>query len=278
MSILYNEHSRPSRTARFATAGSNGWRFRWRGPRSASRRRRSSRHRCSWVRSCVTLARLRRAGSSRRSAARSRWTVTACSCGYLSNRDNRRSFSSRPNGRAEGQALLRPFFKARMTRPVSSVLSAQQPRQPSVLEDPAARLAGRAVVDRVLLEVDLRDRCAAGVAGLAEMPVHAVDTLVAKAALPQLEPPAKLGVDRFGKPRELLEVELIRKRVGRELRRAQDLVCPRAADSRERALVAQERMQPPRVVPADLAELLGRQPQRVGAEVLELGLGVLGTQ
>ena len=51
---------------------------------------------------------------------------------------------------------------------------AEQARQPPVLEHAAAGLALRAVVDRVLLEVDARDRRAADVAGLAELVVDAV--------------------------------------------------------------------------------------------------------
>ena len=60
----------------------------------------------------------------------------------------------------------------------------QEPGQAAVLEHAAARLAVRAVVDRVLLEVDRRDRVPADVAGLAEVVVDAVGPLVVRAALP----------------------------------------------------------------------------------------------
>ena len=60
---------------------------------------------------------------------------------------------------------------------------AQEPREAAVFEDPAAGLALGAVVDRVLLEVDACDRCAAHVARLAELVVHAARPLVVRAAL-----------------------------------------------------------------------------------------------
>ena len=59
-----------------------------------------------------------------------------------------------------------------------------------------AGLAGRAVVDRVLLVVDARDRGLADEARLAEPVVDAVDPRVVRAALAQLEPARELLVDR----------------------------------------------------------------------------------
>jgi hypothetical protein len=48
------------------------------------------------------------------------------------------------------------------------------------------------------------------------------------------------------------------------------------ARSRERPLVAQERVQPPVVRGQDPAQLLHAEPERLRAEVGELGLGLLG--
>ena len=66
---------------------------------------------------------------------------------------------------------------------VARRLLAEAPREPPVLEDSSAGLASGAVVDRVLLEVDLRDRGAAAVAGLAELLMDAVGLLVVRALL-----------------------------------------------------------------------------------------------
>jgi hypothetical protein len=52
----------------------------------------------------------------------------------------------------------------------------------------------------------------------------------------------------------------------------EDLVRPRAADARDQALVAKERMQPPRLAVDDLPEPLRPKPERLGPEVGELGL------
>ena len=71
---------------------------------------------------------------------------------------------------------------------------------PPVLQHAAAGLAVGAVVDRVLLVVDARDRRAADVARLVELVVHAVGARVVRAALAQLEPALELGVDRVGEP------------------------------------------------------------------------------
>jgi hypothetical protein len=62
-------------------------------------------------------------------------------------------------------------------------LLSQEPRQPAILQDPAAGLALRAVEDGVLVEVDALDRSGADVAGLVELVVDAVDLRVLRAAL-----------------------------------------------------------------------------------------------
>src|SRR5215204_6602487 len=71
---------------------------------------------------------------------------------------------------------------------------AKEPREAAVLEDPALGLAGRAVVDRVLLEVHARDRGSAHVAGLGQLVVHAIRLLVVRSALSQLQAARELGV------------------------------------------------------------------------------------
>ena len=142
-------------------------------------------------------------------------------------------------------------------------------------EHPAAGLAGRAVEDRVLLEVDLRDRRPADVARLAEPAVDAVRLLVGGARLAQLEAALELGVHRGREPLHLFVVEIAGECVRRELRRVEDLVRPRAADARDQALVAKQRVQPPRLAVDDLAQPLRPEPERLRAEVRELGLGRL---
>jgi hypothetical protein len=54
-------------------------------------------------------------------------------------------------------------------------------------------------------------------------------------------------VDRGGEALDLLFVEVARERVRRELRGVEDLVRPRAADPGDEALVAEERVQAPRI-------------------------------
>ena len=49
----------------------------------------------------------------------------------------------------------------------------------------------------------------------------------------------------------------------------------RSADAGERALVAQERVQPPVVAGEDLAQPLDAEPERLRAEVRQLGLRLL---
>src|SRR3984893_2968358 len=66
----------------------------------------------------------------------------------------------------------------------SSLSLPQEARKPPILENAASGLAVRAVVDRVLLEVDLGDWRAADMTGLAELLVHSVGPLVSRAGLP----------------------------------------------------------------------------------------------
>src|SRR5215210_869457 len=89
---------------------------------------------------------------------------------------------------------------------------AKQAGQPPVLEDPAPRLAARAVEDRVLVVVDLGERRAAARARLAEAPVHSIDRLVARAALARLQAPRELRVDRVRQSLDLFGCELRRQR------------------------------------------------------------------
>src|SRR5919109_3597092 len=74
-----------------------------------------------------------------------------------------------------------------MRATVPGGFSAEEPGEPPILEHAASRLAGRAVVDRVLLVVHALDRGAARRAGLAEAVVDAVDVAIVLPPLPQLE-------------------------------------------------------------------------------------------
>ena len=78
-----------------------------------------------------------------------------------------------------------------------------------------------------------------------------------------------------GEPLDLLVAELRGERERRELRAVEDLVGVGAADPGERPLVAEQRVEPPVVAGEDLAEPLGAEPQCFGADVGELGLGLL---
>src|SRR4051794_4310451 len=127
----------------------------------------------------------------------------------------------------------------------------EQARQAAVLEDAAAGLTAGAVVDRVLLVLDAGDRGLADEAGLAELVVDAVDGRVLLAALAQLEATRELAADRLGEAVDLLRVQVAREREGGEPRRVQDLVCPRAPDAGEGPLVAEHRVEPPRLGAAD---------------------------
>src|SRR5215213_6877745 len=175
---------------------------------------------------------------------------------------------------------MQPRLPARWRTPSTAYAhgSAQQTRQPAVFEHPAARLARRAVVDRVLLVVDAGDRCPADVAWLAEAVVHTVDARVLRAGEPQLEPTEELGVDRLGEPLHLLPVQVAGQRIRRQLGRVEDLVRPRAAYPGQRALVPQERVQAPAVAREDLAQPLGADARRLWAEVRHLRVRSLPRQ
>src|SRR5438132_1682351 len=121
--------------------------------------------------------------------------------------------------------------------------SAKQTRKAAVLQDPAARLTFRAVVDRVFLEVDACDRRTADVARLVQLVVDAVRAFVVCAALAEFEPTFEFDIDRLREPVDLLARQLGRKRVWREARVMQDLVRPCSSNPRDHALVAQERME-----------------------------------
>src|SRR5919204_6573193 len=66
--------------------------------------------------------------------------------------------------------------------PLQSRQLAEEPREAAILEDAPFSLTGRAVVDRVLVEVDLGDRRAAVGARLAEPVVDPVGNLVRRAS------------------------------------------------------------------------------------------------
>ena len=86
------------------------------------------------------------------------------------------------------------------------------------------------------------------------------------------EPLGEGLVDRRGQTLDLVLVQVGGECIRRELGAEQDLVRPRATDTRERALIAEERVQPARVGPQDLAESLRSQAERVRPEVRELRL------
>ena len=145
---------------------------------------------------------------------------------------------------AAAAARSRPRARRRLGRPARS--SAQQAREPAVLEQPAAGLAARAVVDRVLLEVDARDRRAALRARLAEPVVD--DGRRRVSPLPRSRSSSarvEVVAHRVGEPLDLLVGELGRGLERREPRAQEDLVRVGAADAGERALVAEQRMELP---------------------------------
>ena len=100
-----------------------------------------------------------------------------------------------------------------------------------------------------------------------------VDVLVALAKEPELERPLEVLVDGGGEAVDLLVVELGRERERRQARTPEDLVRVCAPDARERALVAQQRVQAAVVGVQDLAQPGRVHVERVGAEVRQLGLG-----
>jgi hypothetical protein len=116
------------------------------------------------------------------------------------------------------------------------------------------------------------------VAGLAESLVHAIRLRVVRAALAQLEAACELRVDRVGESLDVFVREVGRQLVRRELRRVQDLVRPRTADAGERALVAEKGVEPARLTAEDDGELVGADPERLGAEVIQLARRALGRE
>ena len=152
-------------------------------------------------------------------------------------------------GRARGRARARRDARAR-GRPASSCASRllEQARAAAVGVDLAAGLAGRAVDDLVLREVDALQRLAAARARLAGVAVHVVDAgrlLVERharrrTARNSLDALGQLGADRDVQPLDLLVVEPLGSRERREPRGVQDLVRVGAADAGDRALVAQQ--------------------------------------
>src|SRR5919199_699461 len=142
-----------------------------------------------------------------------------------------------------------------MVPPLTPSLS-EQAREAAVLEYPAAGLAFRAVVDRVLVEVDARDRCPALRAGLAEPVMHAVGLLVGRAGEAELH---ALGERLPNRPRQALDLlagQLGRERVRRKVGAVEDLVRPSAPDPGELALVAEERVEAAALAAEDLSELV----------------------
>src|SRR5215211_3802059 len=106
----------------------------------------------------------------------------------------------------------------------------EKARQAAVLEDTALRLAGGAVEDRVLVEVDARDRRAAVGTRLAKPVVDAVGLAVARTSFSQLEAARELAVDRRCEALHLVGRQLSGERVRREPCAMEDLVHPRPAD------------------------------------------------
>src|SRR5919204_112311 len=66
-------------------------------------------------------------------------------------------------------------------------------------------------------------------------------------ALAELQPAFELLVDGGGEARDLTVLEVARERERRQLRVVEDLVRPSAADAGDDTLVAEQRVEPPRV-------------------------------
>ena len=130
----------------------------------------------------------------------------------------------------------------------------------------------------MLLEVDAAQRVVAARAGLAEVPVHAVDVGVALPGEPEVERAPEIDVDRRGEALDLVGCEVGRDAKRGELRFPENLVrvCP--ADTRDRALVAEERVQLSPLTAEDLAETRGVELERLGAEMCELRLEPAGVR
>src|SRR5918994_3821268 len=183
-------------------------RRRRRGRVDRARGRRRGRH-CAWRRP-QGLRRRCRLASARRDGCRAQGgRRTACRpfpTGLRRVGENASCAVGARLGR-RGGVLRRPGRQRRRRRHASGL--AKQPREAAVFQDPTLRLTGRAVVDRVLLEVHARDRRPADMAGLGELLVHAIRLLVVRSALAQLEAADELGVDRIREPGDLLAVKVL---------------------------------------------------------------------
>src|SRR4029077_140843 len=96
------------------------------------------------------------------------------------------------------------------------------------------------------------------------------------AALAQLEPASELRVDRVGEPVDLSWDQGPGQGGRGQLRDMEDLVRPRAADPRDHALVAEQRVQAPGLPREDLAQLSRVDLVRLRPEVAELELDGVG--
>ncbi len=156
---------------------------------------------------------------------------------------------------------------------------AQEPRKPAVLEQAAPGLALRAVVDRVLLEVDAGDRRAADVAGLAELVVDAV-------AFASFAPRSRSSRPRWSSASHRVREAsgpVRGQSLGRGERR-QAAPCagsrsPRRGRSRRRSRWSRRSECSRRGSRGeDLAQALRAEAERLRAEVRELRLGRLGRE
>src|SRR5919107_4616473 len=144
--------------------------------------------------------------------------------------------------------------RIRRMRPISAAASFQQPREPPVLQYSSTRLLLRAVAHDVVLEVDRLDPGAAAGAVLARSPVHLerhrhlVRHRLAHHVLVVRERAAEHllagSVERLDLPG--VEIGALLER--RQPRRPEQLVHPRPADSGDRALIAQKRVEVARLV------------------------------
>ena len=146
----------------------------------------------------------------------------------------------------------------------------------SILEDPPAGLARRAVRDRVLLEIHATQRLAAAGARLAEVPVDAVHAGVPFSRETKLEAAGEVVVDRAGQRRGLLVPEIGRQPEGvKAAPPSGHPVRVRAPDAGERALVPQQRVELAPFPAEDPAQGLDVDLEGVGAEVCELRVELL---
>ena len=116
----------------------------------------------------------------------------------------------------------------------------------------------------MLLERDAAEGVVAERARLAEVAVDPVDGRVALTGLAKNERALEVLVDRRCEPRGLLGRKVGRELEGGELREPEDLVRMRAADARDRALVAQQRMELAALAAEDLAEPSAPRPSASG--------------